>query len=203
MDKKTFLCLIVFTLICTLTILFIHHFTTFSPISIAYDINPTNYMDKAITIDNIRNITAYANHYAVPASLFAFIFVMLCGLFLFNLLVGDPDYTLLILAAASICFAVNSISSAQGYMFMHPLLKAFLSNRYIIPFSIVLMIIFILLNKDNYFMRYFIYINITASLVLLFRYLLCLVSSIFIPEWTYRFIEEFPYSLFHGLFRIT
>ncbi len=203
MDKSKFICLVIFTLICVISIAFIHSFIKYSPSDIPTGEYISSHADSGkITesIDAYRNIIGLANHYAIPTGIFTFIFVILCGLFLFNILAEDPDYTLLILAVASASFAVNSISSSQGFLFLPLHLDRIFSSRYIIPAVMALIVVYIILNRKKYFIVYFTYINLTAAAVLLIRYLLMVASNVYVPEWTKAFIREFPQSLFFGNF---
>lgn len=205
-DKKDITCLIIFTIICVLTVVFIHYFVRFSPSEIPYEINPAIYADALgnsynnENIDIYRNIIGYANHYAVPVGIISFIFVITCGLFMFNVLADSPDYTLLILAAASVCFAVGSISFSQGYLFMSPLLRAVLANRFMLPFVLILIVIYVILNLKKLFIRYFTYINVTAAIVLMLCYLVNVAQDVYIPVCVKNFISDFPYSLISGNF---
>ena len=205
-DKRNIICLILFTVICVATVMFIHYFVRFSPSEIPPEINPAAYAnasgslyDKA-SIDTYRNIIGFANHYAVPVGIISFIFVITCGLFLFNVLADNPDYTLLVLAAASVCFAVSSIAFSQGYLFMSPLLRAILSNRFMRPLVLILIVIYVLLNVKKFFIKYFTYINLMTATVLMLYCLVSVAKNVYLPKSVWFFISNLPYSLFSGNF---
>ncbi len=208
MNRRELICLIVFTLVCVGTTIFIHTFTHYSDDEILHsrdaavydDMNGTVALSKTELKTLSRNITGFANHYAIPAGICSFIFVILSGLFLFNILADDPDYTLIIPALASLGFTVNSISTAQGFLFLPEGINNVLSAKYVLAFIIILMIIYIALNVKKGFIRYFIYINLTAFAVFAVYYLVCVARGIYIPEWVSDIINGLPGSLIYGGF---
>ncbi len=208
MNRRELICLIVFTLVCVGTTIFIHTFTHYSNDDFLHSRDAAVYdeMNDTITLDKTefkalnRNMTGFANHYAIPAGICSFIFVILSGLFLFNILADDPDYTLIIPAIASLGFAVNSISTAQGFLFLPEGINNVLSAKYTLDFIIILIIIYVVLNARKSFIRYFIYINLTAFAVFAVYYLMCVARGIYIPEWIRGIISGLPQSLLYGDF---
>ena len=110
-DKREILCLVIFTVVCILTVTFLRPFVQFSDentLTMCFSDIPSEYSYGELP-ENVRDLMVFSNHYAISAGVFSFIFVLLCGLFLFNMLIKDPDRTLLLLAVASALFVVNSI----------------------------------------------------------------------------------------------
>ncbi len=208
MNRRELICLIVFTLVCVGTTIFIHTFTRYSSDEFLHgrdaavydEVNGTVTFDKTELKTMSRNITGFANHYAIPAGICSFIFVILSGLFFFNILAESPDYTLIVPAIASLGFAVNSISTAQGFLFLPERISSILSAKYTLAFIIILIIIYIALNVKKTFIRYFIFINLTAFAVFAVYYLVCVARGIYVPEWMRSIISGLPGSLLYGNF---
>ena len=204
LGKKEFICLFVFVLICTATIVFLHQFTHFStsenhPLSEYTEV----YADMSKTDANTppetnRRVLSFANYYAIPAGMLSFVFIMMSGLFLFNVLAGSPDYTLIIPSAASALLAANRMAFAEGSLFLPPVPDAILSSKYILLAIFVLIIIYVILNIKKQFIRYFIWLNLAAAAVLVFRYLFGVAFGVFIPEYISAAANDLPDSLLFG-----
>ncbi len=195
-NKKEFISLVVFTLACVLTIFFMHLFTQFKPVEVqpllkkslseyteevASEENPQA-ADEINSFKEYRNILGFANFHAIPIGMMLLILMLLCGLMLFNMLSGSPDYTLIILAAAHAIFAINSLSRAEGGFFLPPVANAVLGSRYTIYVVPVLLIIYLALNIRKRVMVYFTYLSITVAVVFLLRYLINVAKGIFVPD---------------------
>ncbi len=189
-------------------IAFIHPFVSFSSHDISFKGNISDYIEQAESSADsndgdthaMRDIIRFANHYAVPTGIFLFMFVILSGLFLFNILADDPDYTLIIPAAASFIFAAFGMTYAQGDLFLPPVISGMFTRGYMIPVTLVLIVIYVILNSKKYFIRYFFYINLTTTAVLLTIYLIHVAQDIYLPDIIKYIIDNFPRSLIFGSF---
>ncbi len=195
-DKRELLCLVIFTLICMTTVAFMQLFTRYSSEAV-----PVIYTVSAENTAKMRDTLAFANHYAMPAGIFLFIFVLVCGLFLFNILANDPDNTLLLLAAASALFAVNSMAYSQGVLFLPMFLVRLFSGRYIDFVVMALIIVYIVLNRQKSFIRYFAYINISALAAVCIGYLMSVAKGEYIPDIIKKITAD-PYRVFDLVYNI-
>lgn len=182
-DKREILCLVIFTVVCILTVTFLRSFVQFSDenaMEMCFSGVPSEHSYGELS-ENVRDLMAYSNHYAISSGIFSFIFVLLCGLFLFNILVKDPDHTLLLLAVASALFAVNSMACSQGSLFMPAVFNKIFSGRYIYIVVSLLMVMYVIFNRKKYFIRYFAYINATALVIIHIYYLISVAKGEYIP----------------------
>ena len=75
-DKREILCLVIFTVVCILTIAFLRSFVQFSDenaMEMCFSGVPSEHSYGELS-ENVRDLMAYSNHYAISAGIFSFIF---------------------------------------------------------------------------------------------------------------------------------
>ncbi len=115
---------------------------------------------------------AVANYYAIPSGILAFIFIVICGIYLLGLAMGRPDHSLVILAFAAIGLSAYELTIGNGSSFV-PLwfANAVTSNIaiYIIPAAVILYVI--LNGKKKAFSLFFFLCVVLSVLVYAIYYI--------------------------------
>lgn len=109
---------------------------------------------------------AYANLSALPAGMFGFIFVMICGIFLIGLQFSIVDYSLIPLAASAMFLMINKITLSMGYYFLPEKLLQVLCFKGFTFVPAAGIIIYLLMNRKRSFWRYLLYLSLFLLVLL-------------------------------------
>ena len=120
-----------------------------------------------VSSEFIRNrfTVASTNYFTIPTGILAFIFIILCGLFLLGVVMGKTDISLIFIAIAAGSLTVYNMALGSGYYFLPEWLHHLFINsglKYIAPISIA---IYFILNRQKKLFKYYIYISIVLVAV--------------------------------------
>lgn len=98
---------------------------------------------------------AYANFYGIPAGVTAAISLLVAGIFLLGVAHKKPDWSLIPLLLAAAGLTAQWITKGMGYFFLNNRLVDFLIRREVGFFFILLLILFLAMNRQRKFWKYF------------------------------------------------
>ena len=98
---------------------------------------------------------AYANFYGIPAGVTAAISLLVAGIFLLGVAHKKPDWSLIPLLLAASGLTAQWITKGMGYFFLNNRLVDFLIRREVGFFFILLLILFLAMNRQRKFWKYF------------------------------------------------
>lgn len=120
---------------------------------------------------------AINNTYALPAGAFAFGFVLICLIFIIGVAMGDPDWSLLLLASSAAITTLRQLNEGFGYYFFSYSTYRFISGTYFPLLPTSLLILYLLLNRKRSFWRRLGTLTLYAALVLDVCYLISRLFS--------------------------
>lgn len=98
---------------------------------------------------------AYANYYGIPAGATAFISLMIAGLFLLSVTRKKADWSLIPLFLASVGLTMQRITKGMGHHFLSDGLVDFLNRQEIGILLLVLLVVYLVMNRQRKFWKYF------------------------------------------------
>ena len=113
-----------------------------------------------------RAAAGYANLYGMPAGAFALAFLLAAALFLLSLLLGRPDWPLLLLVLAACGLTFHDLAVSQGYYFLPGALAAALAwpgFNWLIP---ALLLLYLVLRRGDGTLRLLGKVTLGAGAVL-------------------------------------
>lgn len=97
---------------------------------------------------------AYANYYGIPAGATAFISLMIAGLFLLSVTRKKADWSLIPLFLASVGLTMQWITKGMGHHFLSDGLVDFLNRQEIGILLLVLLVVYLVMNRQRKFWKY-------------------------------------------------
>lgn len=143
-----------------------------------------------------RAATGYANLYGMPAGAFALVFLLSAALLLLSILLGKPDWPLVLLVLAACGLTFHDLAVTQGYYFLPPELAAALSWQgfnWLLP---ALLLLYLILRRRNGTLRLLGRVTLGAAAVLLVSVLLSAPGD----GRLFRYVQSIPASLAAGYF---
>lgn len=120
-----------------------------------------------VTSDHMKDsfMLAAANYYAIPSGILAFIFIFICGIYLFGLSMGRTDHSLIVLALAAAALSAYDITMGDGGHFLPIWLFDIITCKFTkcaIPAAVIL---YVIINRKKKLFRYFVFFLIGLSLL--------------------------------------
>lgn len=120
---------------------------------------------------------AYANFYGIPAGASAIIMLLVAGLFLLGILRNRIDWSLIPLFLASVGLTVRWISQGMGYYFLPKAIVTALSWNGVGILTFGMLILFLFMNRNKNFWRYFVILTAGSAVAFTTCYLISFVTD--------------------------
>ena len=133
---------------------------------------------------------AYANYYGIPAGATAFISLMIAGLFLLGLARQKTDWSLIPLFLASVGLTMQWITKGMGYHFIDDRLVDFLNRQKISILLLVLLAVYLVMNRQRKFWKYFGIAVITSSVTLFVSYMVSVFTNSYFSKYISQLITD-------------
>ena len=98
---------------------------------------------------------AYANYYGIPAGATAFMSLMIAGLFLLGAARKKIDWSLIPVFLASVGLTVQWTGKGMGHYFLNDRLIDFLTQQKISLLLLALLVVYLVMNRQRKFWKYF------------------------------------------------
>lgn len=96
---------------------------------------------------------AYANYYGIPAGMLGMAFLVVCFLFIVRLQLGNPDWSLLVLALAIAAYVIRTLIQGFGTIFLPDPVWNGICTKLLLWLTPVLFILYLLLNRRLLFWK--------------------------------------------------
>ncbi|MDO4554947.1 MAG: GHKL domain-containing protein [Lachnospiraceae bacterium] len=118
-------------------------------------------------------VTAQTNLSSLPAGAAALAFLMIIGLFLLGIPLGQKNFSLLPLALSTAGLGIYHMAFTEGYYFLPPTVNAILGHDYIQIAIVILFFIYLAMNRRRDFLKRFAIVTAWSIAALLIA---CLIS---------------------------
>lgn len=149
-------------------------------------------------MENEASSIAYANNYGIPAGAYGLVFVIVCGLFLLGLALKKTDWRLLLLIFSAAGLTVYELSVGSGYYFFDPAVLRVLTWNGLQLLVPAAMLIYILLNIKNGFLKYFGIVTLWSGAALLAAYLISLIRGSYLSNYINQSVSALFNTGYYG-----
>lgn len=133
---------------------------------------------------------AYANYYGIPAGATAFISLMIAGLFLLGLARKKVDWSLIPLFLASVGLTMQWITKGMGHHFLNDRLVDFLNRQEIGILLLVLLVVYLVMNRQRKFWKYFGISAAASAVALIAAYTVSFFTNSYLSKYISRLISD-------------
>lgn len=133
---------------------------------------------------------AYANYYSIPAGATAFISLMIAGLFLLGIARKNADWSLIPLFLASVGLTMQWITKGMGHHFLDDGLVDFLNRQEIGILLLVLLIVYLVMNRQRKFWKYFGVSAAVSAVTLAVAYMVSFFTNSRLSKYIGRLISD-------------
>ncbi len=133
---------------------------------------------------------SYANYYGIPAGATAFISLMIVGLFLLGTTRKKIDWSLIPLSLASVGLTMQWITKGMGNYFLNNRLVEFLNRREIGIVLLVLLVVYLVMNRQRKFWKYFGISAAASAIAMIIAYTVSHFANTYFSKYIGQLISD-------------
>ena len=133
---------------------------------------------------------AYANYYGIPAGTTAFIALMIAGLFLLGVLRKQTNLSLIPLFLAAVGLTAQWITKGMGHYFLPDGFVVVLNRRETGILIVALLAVYLAMNRQRSFWKYFGFAAAASGAVLLIGYAVSTITNGYLSRYLKRQIAD-------------